>query len=68
MDKKGYHQIISGEPREKPRKYLIHEICCDCGLAHAVFYDIKIVDGMRVVTKTVYRDDHETAVARKKKK
>ena len=68
MPKDEYHVVISGEPRVKLRKYLIHEICCDCGLAHAVFYDIKVVDGMRVVTKTVYRDDHETAVARKKKK
>ena len=67
MPKDEYRIIISGEPRVKPRKYLIHEICCDCGLAHAVFYDIETRDGKRVVIKTVYRDDYETDKHRKKK-
>lgn len=65
--KTNYVNIISGEERVKPLRYRILEACCDCGLTHAVFYNITVEKGKRVITKMIYRDDYMTAEARKKK-
>lgn len=66
MAKSEYRQIIGGEPVIKAVGYKVIEICCDCGLSHAVFYNIDTVRGKRVVVKTSYRDDFESDIARKK--
>ena len=66
-DKTNYVDIISGEERVKPLKYRILEACCDCGLTHAVFYNVINEKGKRVITKMIYRDDYETKKVRDKK-
>lgn len=66
MAKEEYKQVTGGEPVVKRVGYKIIEICCDCGMAHAVFYNIDTVRGKRVVVKTSYRDDFESDIARKK--
>jgi hypothetical protein len=67
VKKSEYKQVIGGEPVVKKVGYLITEICCDCGYAHAVFYNIDVKRGKRVVVKTVFRNDYETNKSRKKK-
>ena len=67
MRKPEYKQVIGGEPIVKRVGYMVTEICCDCGLAHGVFYNIDTKRHKRVVVKTSFRDDHETDKARKKK-
>jgi hypothetical protein len=66
MSEEEYKQVIGGEPVIKEVGYKIVEICCDCGLAHAVFYNVDVRRHKRVVVKTSYRDDYETVLARKR--
>ena len=58
-------QVIAGEPTVKVVGHLIHETCCACGLTHAIFYNIDVRRGKRVVIKTSYIDDYETDKQRK---
>lgn len=59
---------MSGEPQIKIPKDLYLEVCCDCGLVHAVFYRIITVNRKWAIEKTVYRDDWETKGERKIRK
>ena len=68
MPKYNHVDIISGEERVKPLRELVLESCCDCGLTHAVFYNIIVEKGKRVITKMMYRDAFATADARAREK
>lgn len=56
--------IKDGQTYEVKNGEYIHEICCDCNLAHLVRY---WTDGKKIYV-TAYRDDVETAERRKKKR
>ena len=59
-------QVMNGEPIVKKVGYKIIEICCDCGLSHAVFYRTDVKNHKQVVIKTSYRDDYETNKERRR--
>ena len=68
MSRYGYINVVGGKEYIKPLRCRIFEACCDCGLTHAVFYNIETKRGKRVITKMMYRDDYETAESKKRQK
>jgi hypothetical protein len=57
-------KAINGTPVKIKPNTLMVEICCDCGLAHSILYEIK---GKHII-RTIYRDDYETKKERKKRR
>lgn len=57
-------QVKNGQPLKYKEGRVYVEVCCDCGLTHAVYYFIK----RKTTIKVVYRDDYETARNRRRKK
>ena len=67
MQEYKYVDVVGGKEYVKELRCRILESCCDCGLTHAVFYNIEVQRGKRVITKMMYRDDYETNRKGKKK-
>lgn len=57
---------ISGEPRRYESGTLIWEECCDCGLTHAVNYEI-MGKKKNMIEIIKWRDEWQTEIARKRK-
>ena len=66
---KRYHTVIDGEPYYPTLKNH-YEVCCDCGAAHRVCYDIEDSHGKKikgaVLKISAWRADNHTREARKK--
>ena len=57
---------VNGEPIIIEQGKMIHEVCCECGFTHAVFY--RISDCGKAIQKTAYIDEYETRKWREKVK
>lgn len=58
---------LSGEPRYYDSGTLIWEECCDCGLTHAVNYQIRRIKKKTLIEIIKWRDDWQTKNNREKK-